>query len=116
MTSLDTPHYCTGDRSRLAGAGDTTAPGLSERRLTVARRRQARFVFQHDHVGGCGAGAGLADDLPARRRQHLAYHLPEPGVIVHDYQRAHWRFRLRDHVLSVRSGRKAWTEGKPSPV
>ena len=41
---------------------------------------------------------------------------PECGVIVHDYQRAHRRFRLRDHVLSVRNGRKPWTEGKPSPA
>ena len=41
--------------------------------------------------------------------------LPEQecGVIVHDCQRAHRRFRLRGHVLSVRIGRKAETGENP---
>jgi hypothetical protein len=72
------------------------------------------FDTPHHCTGDRGAGADLADDLPARRPQHLAHHLPEPGVIIHDYQRAQRRFRLRDRVLSVRNGRRPGTEGKPS--
>ena len=64
------------------------------------------------HLAAAGETTTALGPSPRVRGMHES----ERGVIVDDYQRAHRWFRLRDHVLGVRYGRKAGTEGKPSPA